>query len=462
MKDVEFIVRGGVAVTMNARRELIRDAAVVVDCGVIVEVGKAKDIEVRYRARKSLGGADKLIMPGLVDCHDHAVHFLSKGMIDDMRYPERWRDRVWPYEAGLSAEETRIACLGTFIEMIRHGTTCFSDPGSLHPKAVAKAASEVGIRGVVSHLTWDVHDPTAPKQYNWDTKAALEQGERTVTELDGFDGGRIKGFFSLVRGTHVTDALCSQVKERADALGVGIHAHCASTKGEFDAAMKNWGFTPVERFNRVGVLGPSTQLVHMGYLTDDDIVNLHNADVSVCHCPSASMFGGFGCVSHGRFPELIEAGVRVVLGTDASAVSRFLDMVRVMYLAACAHKDAKIDPTVIGAHQALEMATVNGACAVLWDREIGSLEAGKRADLLVVDTDAIEWQPDPFSTPVANLVYSANGNSVRSVLVDGRLVMEDRRIVLLDESEYLKEALQVSRAILKRIGAEPRLKWPIC
>lgn len=461
MTDIDFVVRAGIAVTMNARRELISDAAVAVDKGAIVEVGKARDIDARYRARKSLGGADKLVTPGFIDCHDHAVHFLSKGMIDDMRYPERWRDRVWPYEAGLSADETRLASLGTFIEMIRHGTTCFSDPGALHPTAVAKAAAEVGIRGVVSHLTWDVHDPTAPEQYNWDTQAALEQGERTVTELQGFDGGRIKGFFSLVRGTHVTDALCSRVKERADALGVGIHAHCASTKSEFDAAMRNWGFTPVERFNRVGVLGPTTQLVHMGYLTDEDIAKLGKADVSVCHCPSASMFGGFGCIAHGRFPELVEAGVRVVLGTDASAVSRFLDMVRVMYLVACAHKDAKIDPTVIGAHRALEMATIQGARAVLWDRQIGSLETGKRADLLVIDTDAIEWQPDPFSTPVANLVYSASGTSVRSVLIDGRLVMEDRRITMLDEHEYLRQARQASRAILGRIGAAPRLAWPV-
>jgi len=461
MREVDFLVRGGVAITMNARRELLRDAAVIVDGGAIVAIGKAAELERQYRARKALGGPDKLIMPGLIDCHDHAVHFLSKGMIDDMRYPERWRDRVWPYEAGLSEEETRTACIGTFIEMIRHGTTCFSDPGSLHPAGVARAAAQVGIRGVVSHLTWDVHDPTAPKQYRWNTGEALAQGEETVSSLNGTDGGRIRAGFSLVRGTHVTDELCRQVKEKADAMGVPIHAHCASTPGEFKAAMENWGYTPVERFRRAGVLGPSTQLVHMGYLTDGDVAVLKEHDVSVCHCPSASMFGGFGCIAHGRFPELVAAGVRVVLGTDAGAVSRFLDMVRVMYLAACAHKDAKADPTTIGAHRALEMATLNGARSLLWARDIGSLEAGKRADILVVDTDGIEWQPDPFTTPVANLVYSASGSSVRSVLIDGRLVMEDRRMTLIDERAYLEQARATSQKILGRIDARPRTPWPM-
>ena len=461
MRDVDFVVHGGVAVTMNARRDLIRDAAVVVDAGAIVEVGKAATIAGRYRARRTLGGPDKLLTPGLIDCHDHAVHFLSKGMIDDMRYPERWRDRVWPYEAGLSEAETRLACTGTFIEMIRHGTTCFSDPGSLHPAGVAQAAADVGIRGVVSHLTWDVHDPTAPAQYGWNTGEALAEGERTIERCNGFDAGRIKAFFSLVRGTHVTDALCRAVKTRADALGVGIHAHCASTPGEFKAAMESWGHSPVERFHRAGVLGPTTQLVHMGYLTDEDIAVLKRCDVSVCHCPSASMFGGFGCIAHGRFPELVEQGVRVVLGTDAAAVSRFLDMVRVMYLAACGHKDAKSDPTVIGAHRALEMATIDGARSLLWDREIGSIEPGKRADLLVIDTDGVEWQPDPFGTPVANLVYSASGHSVRTVLIDGRLVMEDRRMCLIDEAAYLREARALSASMLGRIGATPRGVWPV-
>jgi cytosine/adenosine deaminase-related metal-dependent hydrolase len=407
-----------------------------------------------------LGGSDKLVFPGLIDGHNHPIHFLSKGMIDDMRFPERWRDRVWPFEAGLSAEEARLAATGTFLEMIRRGTTCFADPGTFQPDAIAAAATEVGMRGVVSRMTWDVHDPTAPPQYNDDTDSALARGEETIAKWHGAAGGRIRASFSLVRSAHVTERLVRRVKTRADELGVVIHAHLATTRGEYEAALREWGITPVERYRRFGVLGPNAHLVHMGFVSDEDVATLKAHDVSVCHCPSASMFGGFGCVAHGKFPEMVAAGVRVVLGTDACAVSRFLDMVRVMYLAACAHKDAKADPTVIGAHKAMEMATIDGARALLWDDEIGSLVAGKRADLVIADTKGVEWQPNPFANPVANLIYSSDGGCVETVLIDGKPVLEDRRFVTVDADDVWRHAASVSTEILARMGVGLRTAWP--
>ncbi len=460
MKNIDFLVIGGAVVTMNPQREIILKGAVAIDAGRILEVGKSKDLRRRYLPRETLGDHGKLVTPGFIDCHNHAPHFLSKGFIDDMRYPERWRDRVWPYEAGISEEETQIACTGTFIEMIKNGTTCFWDPGALHPRGVGRAAASVGIRGTVSHLTWDVHDPSAPAHYNWTTEEALEAGKRTIEELHNSNEGRLRGSFSLVRGAHVSDRLCELVRTEADAMHVAIHAHCATTQAEYDATMQSRGCTPVERFHRAGILGPSTQLVHMGFLADADIDTLAALDVSVCHCPSASMFGGFGCVSHGRFPELVDRNVRVTLGTDAAAVSRFLDLVRSMYLVACAHKDVKADPTVIGAYKALEMATVNGARSQLWEEDIGSLEAGKCADVVIIDASGIEWQPAPLSNAVGNLVYSSSGSAVRSVLIDGRLVMNDRHMTFVDETEYIREAHVHSRKILERLRIEPNYRWP--
>ena len=146
-------------------------------------------------------------------------------MIDDMRYPARWRDRVWPYEATLTAEETEVASTGTFLEMIRHGTTCFCDPGTLEPEAVAKAAENTGIRGIVARMTWDVHDPAAPSEFNDDTATALARGEECVQRCSGLAEGRVNAWFSLVRADHVSDSLIRDIKRRADALGVGIHAH---------------------------------------------------------------------------------------------------------------------------------------------------------------------------------------------------------------------------------------------
>ncbi|MFO0986373.1 MAG: amidohydrolase family protein [Alphaproteobacteria bacterium] len=460
MHAVDTIVAGGVVVTMDPARRLIRDGAVAIKGKRIVAVGKRAEIDAAYRAERFLGGGDKLVFPGLIDGHNHPIHFLSKGMIDDMRFPERWRDRVWPYEAGLTADEAKLAATGTFLEMISRGTTCFADPGTFQPDAIAAAAVDVGIRGVVSRMTWDVHDPTAPAQYNDDTESALRRGEETIAKWHGAAGDRIRGSFSLVRGAHVTETLVRRIKARADGLGVMIHAHLATTRGEYETALREWGASPVERYRRFGVLGPNAHLVHMGFVSDEDIATLKALDVSVCHCPSASMFGGFGCVSHGRFPELVEAGVRVVLGTDACAVSRFLDMVRVMYLAACAHKDVKADPTVIGAHRAMEMATIAAARALLWHRDIGSLEPGKCADLVLAGTGGVEWQPNPFENPVANLIYSSDGGCVESVMIDGRLVLENRRFVTVDAEEVYRRAASASTGILARIGAGLRTVWP--
>lgn len=460
-ENVDLIVYGGVVVTLDADRNLISDGALAVRGGYIVFVGKASEVRSRFSATETLGGSDKLVLPGLIDGHNHAPHFLSKGMIDDMPLPERWRERVWPYEAGLTESEAEIACTGTFLEMVRNGTTCFADPGTFHPDAVARAALSVGIRGVVSRLTWDVYDPTAPAAYNDDTSAALQKAEAVLDRWHGQANGRLRAWFSLVRGSHVSDELIDLIRERASVRGVGIHSHLATTRTELETARKVWGTTPVGRYRELGLLARNCYLVHMGWITDEDVDAVVEADVSVCHCPSASMFGGFGCVTHGKFPELIARGVRVTLGSDACAISRFLDMVRIMYLAACAHKDVKTDSTVIGAHKAFEMATVDAAKALMWDDEIGSLEVGKKADIVIADATGLEWEPNPLDNPIGNLVYSSNGSAVSSVIIDGRVVMEERTFRDFDLDRFTAEARAASHSVLARMGVTVRRPWPL-
>lgn len=457
MIEADLAVRAGCLVCMDRDRRVIRDALLAVKDGRIVALGKAASTEVR--AARTVDARGKLVLPGLIDGHNHPIHYLSKGIGDDMPVARRWRERVWPYEAGLSREEVKLSALGTFVEMIRHGTTCFSDPGTFHPDAVGEAAAEIGIRGVLSHLAWDVRDESAP-QYGDSTAAALEKGEAVVERWHGAAGGRLKGAFSLVRSAHVTDELARAVAKRAAELGVMVHGHLCTTREEVERSRQALGMTPLERYRRLGVLGPNLVLVHMGWAPVEEIPLLKQHEVTVCHCPSASMLGGFGCIAHGHFPEMIDAGVRVILGSDACAISRFVDLVRVMYLAACAHKDVRTDPTIIGAHRALEMTTVNAAAALGWSADIGSLEPGKRADFVVLDTEGAAWRPNPFDNPVANLVYSASGSSVRTVVIDGRIVMEDGRITTVDEPALLAEADAVSRRLLERLGMRLEPAWP--
>ena len=457
MIEADLAVYAGCLISMDSQRRIVRDAVMAVKDGRIVALGKEAALEIN--SRKTIDARRKLVLPGLIDSHNHPIHFLSKGICDDMPVQRRWRERTWPFEAALTREEVKLSSIGTFMEMIRHGTTCFSDPGSFHPDAVAEAASETGIRGVVSHLAWDVRDQTAP-QYNDTTASALEKGNAVIERWHGAAAGRLKGAFSLVRSAHVTDDLVREVTRHAKQLGVMIHGHLCTTREEVEGSRRKLGMTPLERYRRLGVLGPNLVLVHMGWAPVEEIALLKEHDVSVCHCPSASMLGGFGCIAHGHFPEMVNAGVRVILGSDACAISRFVDMVRIMYLAACGHKDARTDPTVIGAHTALEMATVNAAQALGWSDAIGSLEEGKRADFVIMDTDSLAWRPNPFDNPVANLVYSASGSSVSTVVIDGGVVLDEGRFTAIDEEAVLAEADRTSRRILQRLNIRLAPAWP--
>lgn len=458
MIQADLAVRAGCLLTMDGSRRILRDAVMAVKDRTIVALGKASELDVQ--AARTIDAGRGLVLPGLIDAHNHPLHYLSKGICDDIPVQRRWRERTWPFEAGLRRDEVKLSSVGTFLEMIRHGTTCFSDPGTFHPDAVAEAAIQTGIRGTLSHLAWDVRDESAP-QYDDTTASALKKGRAVIERWHGAEEGRLKGAFSLVRSAHVTDQLIREVAGQARQLGVMIHGHLCTTREEVERSRQRLGMTPLERYRRLGVLGPNLVLVHMGWVPVEEIPVLKEHDVSVCHCPSASMLGGFGCIAHGHFPEMVAAGVRVILGSDACAISRFVDMVRIMYLAACGHKDARTDPTVIGAHTALEMATVNAAEALGWSDAVGSLQIGKRADFVVMDTDSLAWRPNPFQNPVANLVYSASGSSVSTVVIDGRVVLDAGRFTTIDEESFLAEADSASHAVLQRLHMKLAPAWPV-
>lgn len=458
----DILIEHGLVVTMDPARRMISDGAVAIRGERVVEVGKTADVASRYDAGQRVDASDCLVTPGLIDGHNHPIHYISKGLADDMELSRRSYRHIWPFEAGIDADEAYVSSLGTFAEMIRHGTTCFCDPGSYQPDAVARAAVDIGIRGIVAREVWDVDDPNAPPGFVEPAASAVDRSEAVVERWNGAAGDRIRAWFSLVRPSHVSDDLCRLVKARADARGVGIHAHMLVSRTRDSNTQKVTGTgSSVVRYERLGVLGPNLHLVHLGWIVPDEIALLKAADVKGTHCPSASMLGGFGVVANGTFPEMFEAGVCIGLGTDAGAISRFIDMVRVMYVAATAHKDVRIDPEIVGPYKAFEMATIEGARAVLWEDAIGSLEPGKKADIAIFETSGIEWHPAPLRNPIANIVYSATGSSARTVLVDGRIVMEDKRLLTVDTDQLLADARRASEAVLGRLGISIEPRWAV-
>jgi 5-methylthioadenosine/S-adenosylhomocysteine deaminase len=458
---MDRLIAHGTVVTMDPTRRIIADGAVLIRGERIAEVGKATELRRRHPEITVTDASGMLVIPGLIDGHNHPTHYLSKGLLDDMEFRRRWSTRLYPFEAAMTDEDAYWGALGSFAEMIRSGTTCIADPGSFHAAATLKAAKRMGIRVIVAPSMRDINDYAASPKAGLSAAAIADEAEELHREWNGEEGGRIRIWFALRQALSVSDELCHRVATLAEKHDTGIHVHLAVSDSENAAVTERWGMRGIERFRRLGLLGPRLYAAHMGALDDDEVQIVAFSGTNVVHCPSASMLGGFGCISHGKIPELVAAGVSVALGTDAAAISRFLDMIRIMYLAACAHKDARRDPEIMGAHKAFEMATIEGARALRWDDEIGSIEPGKFADIVLLRTDSIEWLPRAHHNPIATLVYSSSGAAVDTVLVAGRVIMQGRRLTFIDEAELQTKLVENGRAALERSGIPEVQRWPV-
>jgi cytosine/adenosine deaminase-related metal-dependent hydrolase len=463
MESAELLIANGLVVTMDSTRRIIANGAVAVAGSRILEVGKAETLRQKYQSARIVEAGGMMVLPGFIDGHNHPAHFLTKGLLDDIGYARRWATRLYPFDVSVNDEQSYWGSLGTFAEMIQSGTTCVADPGSYQPEATLRAAARIGIRACVTRSTRDVSDPVrpTPDDLTPSAEAAVRLTDALFKEWHGAENGRIRIWYGLRTALNVSDELCRLVKRRADREGVGIHMHLAITANENKEVVKRWGLRPIERLNRLGLLDRNLYAVHMGAIDDEEVSLVAERGVKICHCASASMLGGFGCIAHGKFLELANAGCTLAMGTDAAAISRFLDMTREMYLVAAAHKDVAIDAEVFGAHRAMEMATIEGARALLWDEEIGSLEPGKRADIVLVRMDGLEWYPRPLLNPVANLVYSSSGQAVDTVLIDGRIVMAGRRLTTIDEDELKSESARMAAAAAMAAGIPEESRWPV-
>jgi cytosine/adenosine deaminase-related metal-dependent hydrolase len=442
---------------------MIADGALAVRAQRIAAVGKTEALLRQYQSASLIDASGCLVLPGFIDAHNHPVHFLSRGISDDLPVHQRWATRVYPFELAANAQETYVGASANFCSMLKLGTTCFNDPGGYHADSVAQAALDSGIRGI---LTRSARDQTSealalPTGADESTDAVLAAAVELYQRWHGAGEGRLRVWFSIRSVLNSSDELCRQAKRLADQHGVSLHAHLCVTPAENEHSLAQFGARSLGRFRRLGLLDGNLFLAHMGAVNAEEVRWLVEQAVKVCHCPSASMLGGLGCIAHGRFPEMLQAGVTVSLGTDAAAISRFLDMVRVMYLAANAHKDATADPTAIGCYKALEMATIDGARALGWDDQIGSLEPGKQADITIMAASGAEWYPRPLHNPVADLVYSADGKSVQTVLVAGKILVRDQQLTQVDEARLLQDANQAASAVLRKANITLRPAWPL-
>jgi cytosine/adenosine deaminase-related metal-dependent hydrolase len=450
-----ILIEHAVVVTVDAERRIFLDGAVLVDGARIVQVGRAADVRPPRPPDRVIDGRHRLVLPGFVNTHVHLSEHVNRGVMADEIPVDRYMgDWLIPLYSAITPEEeaysARLACL----EMIRTGTTTFCEAGTLFDvAAVAEAVEAIGMRAVLGRWTWDLAGYEGRMAQS--TDEALRLNEAMIEGLKGRAGGRLAawplllGFGTcsedLIRGAHAL--------AETHATGWGM-MHLAS-----HPSRKTADTMPMETLDAMGVLGPRTKLTHMVYVDDDDIVRLARRGVKVVHCPTAGLKHTKGLVQHGRFPEMLRHGVSVSLGGDSGNGSNHFDMLRLMHVVALLYKDARMDTRVMPPETVLEMATVHGAAALGLEREIGSLEPGKRADLVLYDLDVPEWRP--LLDPINNLVYAATGASVRTVLIDGRVVLDDGRMTTIDETGVYRKIESLARAQIARAHVSRNPRWPV-
>lgn len=452
-------------VTVDAGRRIFRDGALAIEDDRIVAVGKSDEILSAHRADRVISARGKLVLPGLVNAHAHNTQQLARGLANDCYIQEWLYGRVYPFEAQLNPDEALLSSLLCQLEMIKSGATCFIDPGNHFPDEVAKAATQSGMRGVLTRSTMDIHsNPRGDlprERFRESTDEALARLAEVIARWHGKADGRIRASSSVRNLYGASDRLIVEAKALAERHGLAMQAHAAGNHSGQVASLARHGCRDIERLDRLGVLDERWLLIHMNWISPRELDLLAASGAKVAHCPGAGLKGGWGTFSHGRFPEMLARGICVSLGTDSGASGNFMDLTRAMYLAACGFKDSRMQAAVVSPEAAVEMATVNGAKAALWDDGIGSLEKGKKADLCLWDLDRAEWRP--VINPIGNLVYAADGSSVDTVIVDGNILLEGGVAKTLDEKALLREATPIARRVAERAGVlhhgNPR--WPV-
>lgn len=433
----DILIRGGHVVTMDPQRKIFEGGSVAIEGNKIVSVGK----EFKEKADVVIDARGKVVLPGLINAHTHLSMTLLRGVADDMPLMEWLETKIWPVEKNLKPEDCYTGALLGCLEMIKSGTTCFADQ-YFHMDRVAQAVEESGIQGVLSYGIIELDDPKR-------RESELRAGEKLVKEWHGKAGGRVLTMFGP-HGPHTCSSEClMKVKELAKKHRVGIHIHLSETKDEIKQVTEKYGKRPVEHLNSMGFLGPEVLAAHCIWLTDQEIKVLHERGVKPVHNPVSNMKLGSGVAP---VPEMLAAGIPVALGTDGAASNNTLDMFNEMKFAALLNKAHKLDPRAIPAISALEMATVNGATALGLGKELGSIEVGKRADLVLVSLKKPHLTP--LHNVISHLVYSAVGGDVDTTIVDGKILMQGRRVLTLDEDKVLEDAQKSADDLLARKGGK--------
>jgi 5-methylthioadenosine/S-adenosylhomocysteine deaminase len=425
---ISLIITNGIVVTVDGSRRILDPGAVAIDGSTIVAVDTPANIAARYRGRDTIDATGKVVMPGLINTHTHAAMVMYRGLGNDLALMDWLQKYIFPAEGKtVSPEFVRIGTRLAALEMIQSGTTFFADMYYFEEE-VARVTKAAGLRGVLGQTVIEFPVP--------DARTPAEALKRTEAFAREFDHDELITPSIAPHAVYTLDAATlSAVGALAKRLMIPIQIHLAETSAEIGLSQERHQMRPVAVLESLKFWAPTTLAAHGVWIDDDEIALLKRRDVGIANNPESNMK-----LASGTAPVLKyrRAGVNVGLGTDGAASNNDLDMFEAMRQAAFQQKLVSMDPTAITAAEALELATIGGAGALGRRQQLGSLEPGKLADLIVVNMSRARQQP--LFDPVAQIVYTSRGDDVDATIVHGRILMRDRKVLTLNETQVLRDA----------------------
>jgi 5-methylthioadenosine/S-adenosylhomocysteine deaminase len=441
MQTVDLLILNGTLVTMDQKRRIIDDAGVAVSQGRILAVGSRKDIVKRFQSAQTIDARGKIIIPGLINGHTHIPMVMFRGLADDLDLQEWLTKYIFPAEAkNVSEDFVRAGTRLGLAEMIRGGTTTYCDMYYFED-AIADETAKAGVRAVLGETIIDFPVPD-----NKTNEEAMAYTERFVRKWKGHE--LITAAIAPHAPYTVSEEHLKAIRAFSDRTGAPIVTHISETKREVDDSIKAKNASPVDYLERIGFLNDKVIAAHVVWPSPGEIEILKKRGVGVVHNPQSNMKLASGVAP---VPKMLAAGVRVGLGTDGAASNNDLSMWEEMDTVAKLHKVFTGDPKVISAEQAFELATIRSAQALHMEKEIGSIETGKRADLVLVESDSLNQVP--LYNIYSQLVYATKTSDVQTVIINGRLVMRDRRLLTLDEAAIKQGARVFRERVIKSLGS---------
>jgi 5-methylthioadenosine/S-adenosylhomocysteine deaminase len=434
-----ILIKNGTIVTMDEKNSIVRGDVLIQD-GRIVEIGR----EIGSGDAEVIVADGCAVLPGFVQTHIHLCQTLFRGAADDLSLIDWLKKRVWPMEAAHTAESIRASARLGIAELIKGGTTCALTMETVrHTEEVLKVVDETGFRATVGKCMMDKGEEV-PVELQEETRASIDESVALITKWHGRAKGRIRCCFAPRFAVSCTSELLKEVAALAREHGVMIHTHSSENKKECEIVESETGRRNVTYLDAIGISGDHVMLAHCIHLDAEEMEILAQTRTNVSHCPSSNLKLGSGLA---RVAEMLARKISVSLGADGAACNNRLDMFTEMRTAALLQKLAH-GPEILPAASVLQMATIDGARALGLEAEIGSIEVGKRADVIVIELNRSHSSPSP--DVISALVYSAQASDVRSTIIDGQVVMLDRQLLTLNEPDVIREANRQASELVQR------------